>query len=286
MQEIIIDEKFKRILPALDELAYKELETSILEYGCLMPLVLWNGILIDGYHRYGLAKKHDLPFNTISMEFSSRDAAIDWVIEHQISRRNLNPMQLSYYRGYRYNLDKKIRGSNNQYSTGSASLSSESEKGQNVTSQLTQSTASRLADQYNVSSRTIKRDAQLANAINKIGETSPETKMDILSGKTRISRKQLKELTGGSDEDVEELVAQIIDGTFKSERPGTGAANSGASTTASDIDNMQPWEIEFGKMTEDFRHVLRSHAKAEDTSSVRSALRSYITMLEDLYKKI
>ena len=47
MQNIIIDEEFKRILPALDEIAYNELEESILVHGCLMPLVLWNGILID-----------------------------------------------------------------------------------------------------------------------------------------------------------------------------------------------------------------------------------------------
>jgi len=31
---------------------------------------------------------------------------------------------------------------------------------------------------------------------------------------------------------------------------------------------------------------LRTHAKTDDTASVRKALRSYITMLEDLYKQI
>ena len=40
MQDIIIDEEIKRILPALDETAYNNLEMSILAYGCLMPLVL------------------------------------------------------------------------------------------------------------------------------------------------------------------------------------------------------------------------------------------------------
>ena len=37
---------------------------------------------------------------------------------------------------------------------------------------------------------------------------------------------------------------------------------------------------------EEFRSVLRTHAKTDDTVSVRKALRSYITMLEDLYKQI
>jgi len=68
MQEFIIDEKFKRILPKLDEIAYNDLERDILAHGCLMPLVLWNGILIDGYHRYEILTKHDLPFNTMAIK--------------------------------------------------------------------------------------------------------------------------------------------------------------------------------------------------------------------------
>jgi len=270
MHEAIIDEKFKRILPALDEIAYNDLEEGILLHGCLIPLVLWNGILIDGYNRYEILKRHNLPFNTISMEFDSRDEVIDWIIEHQIARRNLNPMQLSYYRGYRYNLDKTIGGNRsgkNQYSEVG---------GQNVTQPKTQSTASKLGEQYNVSSRTIKRDALLATAINKIGETSPETKIDILSGKTRITRKQLKELTGGSEADINDVVTQIVGGTFNNKSTGTGAAP----------ENIQPWEKEFAKMTNDFRQILRAHASTDDTTSVRTALRDYITMLEDLYRNI
>ena len=184
-------------------------------------------------------------------------------------------MQLSYYRGFRYNLDKKKVGNmtgRNQFSE---------ELGQNVTIPKAQSTASRLAEQYNVSSRTIKRDALLATAINKIGEASPETKIDILSGKTRISRKQLKELTGDSEADVQEIVTQIIEGTFENKRPG--ATKPGDTI---DNDNMQPWEKEFSIMTDEFRQVLRTHAKSDDTDSVRSALRQYISMLEDLYNNI
>jgi len=280
MQDIIIDEEFRRILPALDETAYNDLETSILVHGCLLPLVLWNGILIDGYHRFGILTKHDLPFSTISMEFGSRDEVKDWIIELQITRRNLTPMQLSYYRGYRYNLDKRIGGNRtgiNQYSEVG---------GQNVTQAKSQSTASKLAEQYNVSSRTIKRDALLANAINKIGEASPEAKMDILSGKTRISRKQLKELTGDSEADITEIVTRIIDGTYENKRPGTGVPYDGNTNDKTDSEAMQPWEEKFAEMTDEFRQLLRTYAKSDDTASIQSALRQYIDMLEVLYRDI
>jgi len=76
MQEIIIDREFKFLLPMLDEKAFANLEADILENGIRDSLVLWEGILIDGYNRYNIAQKHDLPFNTISMDFGSRDEVV------------------------------------------------------------------------------------------------------------------------------------------------------------------------------------------------------------------
>jgi len=52
MSEIIIDKEFEFFLPPLDEATSKWLEDSILEYGCQQPLVLWEGILTDGYKVY------------------------------------------------------------------------------------------------------------------------------------------------------------------------------------------------------------------------------------------
>jgi predicted DNA-binding transcriptional regulator YafY len=51
----------------------------------------------------------------------------------------------------------------------------------------TQRTVERLADQYKVSRATIERDAKVADAINAIGETSPEAKRMNLSA-LKVSR--------------------------------------------------------------------------------------------------
>ena len=71
--EIIINDEFSSFFPALDKETKVWLEESLLQYGCQHPLVLWNGILIDGHHRYEIIQKHGLPFTTISMDFESRD---------------------------------------------------------------------------------------------------------------------------------------------------------------------------------------------------------------------
>ena len=46
-------------------------------------------------------------------------------------------------------------------------------------------TASRLAEQYRVSKNTISRDVKLSDAIDLIGEVSPEAKRKILSGEVK-----------------------------------------------------------------------------------------------------
>ena len=115
MENIIIDEEFKLLLPKLDEVTYASLEENIIMYGVRDPLVVWNNILIDGYNRYKICTEHNVPFNTINMQFSSRDEVLHWIIENQIARRNLTSVELSHFRGLYFNAAKRIRGSNNQY---------------------------------------------------------------------------------------------------------------------------------------------------------------------------
>ena len=172
MQEIILDKEFQFLLPPLDETTFKDLESAIVEHGLLVPLVLWRGILIDGYHRYRICSEHNIPFNTIDMEFDSREDVIIWIIENQISRRNLTSMQLSFFRGLHYMTDKKVQGTNNQFVQ-------ESEKPQNVVFQ-SGSTARRLAEQYNVSHETIRRNSRLAKGLTAIGKVNPDIKKQIL----------------------------------------------------------------------------------------------------------
>jgi len=96
MQEIIIDAEFVGLLPALSKETYASLEENLLLNGCRDSLVLWNNTLIDGHNRYDICTKHDIPFTTISKDFSSREEVLIWIISNQVARRNLNPMQLSH----------------------------------------------------------------------------------------------------------------------------------------------------------------------------------------------
>ena len=133
---------------------------------------------------------HNIPFDTIDMEFESREDVIIWIIENQISRRNLTPMQLSFFRGVHYNADKKSHGDIDRVSTESATNAPNNASAQNGHLQRG-STATRLAEHYNVSRNTIRRNSNLAEGLTAIGKVNPDVKRQILSGEVRVSKKTL-----------------------------------------------------------------------------------------------
>ena len=279
IDEIIIDEEFGFLLPALDKETYAMLEGSLLEHGCLHPLILWENVLIDGHNRYEIALKHGIPVTTVSMDFSSREDATIWIITTQMARRNLNHFQLSYYRGKHYLADRLIQGSNNQFAQ-------ESEKRHNVVFQG--STAKRLADQYNVSSRTIDRDVKVAEAISAIGMSSPQAKRDILNGKVNISKKHLRELLAGSQEDIADTAVKIENGTLDSLKPRKPLDDGSALDDSAliDVQPLFPLEREYKRAADDFYSILQGLLSKGDTASVKSAFRSHIDLLEVMYEGI
>lgn len=84
-----IDKEFQSLIPPLTAEEYAGLEESILSEGCRDALVVWGDTLIDGHNRYEICTKHGIPFDTVEMDFPTRDEVIVWIIKNQFGRRNL-----------------------------------------------------------------------------------------------------------------------------------------------------------------------------------------------------
>ena len=275
--KVIIDEALRIFLTPLDPEAYARLEIDILEHGIIYPLLLWNGILIDGYNRFNIASKHNIPFKVEHLEFDSREAVKIWMITNQVSRRNLSPMQLSYFRGKHYNLERSVQGTNNQYARGS-------EKPQTGVFQDEPQTAVRLAETYNVSRNTIQRDSQLAYTIDAIGEISPEAKRLILSGEGSISRRRLQELHSATQQELSQTIEMILDGTHparisRQETPEDADANEADTAEIINvIGNISTRMVSVRRMM--------NRAGANKGKNLKPALRGLINMLEELYSRV
>jgi len=90
MQDLIIDNEFKKLMQPLSAEEYSQLEENILRDGIQETLKVWQGILIDGHNRYEIAKKYGLNFEVSTMQFENRNAVTEWIIKNQFGRRNLS----------------------------------------------------------------------------------------------------------------------------------------------------------------------------------------------------
>jgi len=92
MTSITIDEEFRALIAPLkiDELGL--LEAAIVEAdGATDPLKTWNGLLLDGHHRFKICERLGLPYTTVEVEgIEDREQALRWIETNQLGRRNLS----------------------------------------------------------------------------------------------------------------------------------------------------------------------------------------------------
>ena len=93
LYDLTVDPEFRDLIPPLNEEELKLLEASIVADGCESPLIVWNGVIVDGHNRYAICRKHEIPFAIQEKDFNSRDDTMLWMLRNQLGRRNLNDYQ-------------------------------------------------------------------------------------------------------------------------------------------------------------------------------------------------
>lgn len=89
-KELIINSKFRDLFPPLTDEEKTLLENSIRLEGCRDAIITWNNQIVDGHNRYEICNRHNIPFRTTEMEFSSEGKALEWMLKNQKGRRNLS----------------------------------------------------------------------------------------------------------------------------------------------------------------------------------------------------
>jgi len=93
MVDLKINKEFESLIRPLTEEELSALEGQLLSEGIRDAICVWNDTIIDGHHRYRLAKKHNLDFKTKEYNFKNEDEVKLWMILNQRARRNLRRIQ-------------------------------------------------------------------------------------------------------------------------------------------------------------------------------------------------
>ena len=178
MENLQIKEEFKKLIPALTNEEFKQLEDNCLKEGIREKILTWNGIIIDGHNRYEIATRWNLDYQTQSKHFKDEYEVVEWMVNNQLGRRNITKEQKDYLIGKRYENEKQRQGTNNQYV--------KSEKGQNVPFQTT---AEKIAQEIGISDKQVKRNEEFAKGVDKLGE---ELKQQVLQGKADVNKADIQ----------------------------------------------------------------------------------------------
>ena len=108
LRRLKIDPEFQSKIPPLTFEELNLLETNILEEGRILnPLIVWNGLIVDGHNRFAILKNHpEIKYTVLEKEFANRYEAIVWICRNQLGRRNLKPEQFKYVLGQQYEAEK------------------------------------------------------------------------------------------------------------------------------------------------------------------------------------
>lgn len=189
-----IDNEFKSLIPPLTTEEYNQLEENIIEDGCLHSIIIWDNTIIDGHNRYQICTENNIPFSTRPMIFDSKEDAIDWIIKHQLGRRNLTEFQISKLRGEQYLNEKKRK---------------EDSLKQNLPKDHFDPTgriSEKLGSEHGVSCPTIRRDADFAKALKTIkSNIGEEAEQKILTKDIKTTKADVLRLASLPVEDQKKI---------------------------------------------------------------------------------
>ena len=312
-KNIIILDELKDLIPPLLESEYLALKDNLQKHGCKDPLKIWQTthsvlnrsadsdetvyVLIDGHNRYQLCNELQIPFNIQVDNFESFKEVRDFMIDFQLSRRNITPQQASYLRGLRYNTEKKEVSDNlkmpsleenndailpNGQNVHLADLSTEvynsdSNLGLNLpnghsahlANKLNKTTAQELGEYFNVDEKTIRRDAEFARGLEKL---TPTFRKEILNGQVKIEKSKIQQI-GKIQEDIELLKntedVNLIFNNLKETESETSLQSSSKLV-----------ELRYNQLNIKLQKIYKSkRVKSTEIESLKNAFKEFVDLL-------
>ncbi|WP_019991438.1 hypothetical protein [Rudanella lutea] len=199
---ITILPELKALIPPLQVGEYEQLKSNILKDGCREPLLIWQttqglvdgsaddtpvNVLIDGHNRHEICSSNGVEFKISLREFPTLQAVRDFMIDNQLGRRNLTPEQMSYLRGLKYRNERQTVG--RPVAEEGRSGTEKAEK--QAAGAPAERTRDKLAKEFNVSPRTILRDRDYSEGLDRL---EPSLKEEVLKGTQKLPKEVVREI--------------------------------------------------------------------------------------------
>lgn len=242
MQAFRVDPEFQNKIPPISEDEFKQLRENILEAGEVFePLVIWNGIMIDGHNRWKVIQENpSIKYKVREIPFPDKWAAFEWMYKNQLGRRNLTDEQRAYTIGKMYQARKKSAGNSTSIRNADGTFQS-NQSGQNVLigqdapiptrREQRDGTAGDIGKDCGIDGKTVRRNEKFANGIDALRVVSPEAADKVLSGKANVSKTDIQRVSGMKSDEVKAAADAIVAGK-RFDKPDNATEQSDSSRPA------------------------------------------------------
>ncbi|MCC8105972.1 MAG: hypothetical protein LIO99_08220 [Clostridiales bacterium] len=243
---LMIDAEFAGKIPPLTDEEFEQLKDNILAEGkVITPLVVWNGLIVDGHNRYKIIQEHpEVEYTTYEKDFPDRYCALSWICKNQLGRRNLTPQQKKYLIGQRYEAEKMAYGATDGFR---GNQHSKVVSGQNDHLPDSGKTRSKIAAETNTSDSYVKRAEKYAQGVDAAEEAVPGIKQEILSGKIHATESEVAEIAKAAPEERKEkteLLRMPKEQRKAVKAPSVMETSESAEHEPDDAELSKPYEVE------------------------------------------
>lgn len=201
--------EYENKIPPLTPEEFMQLEENILAEGrVLVPIDTWNGVIIDGHHRWKVIQKHpEIPYDVREHDFPDKWAAFDWMYKNQLGRRNLTDEQRTYMIGKMYEARKNSHGNHAERGEDGKYLSAQN--GHLGECRVRQDEV--IGKELGIGHNTVRRAEKFAKGIDALRNVAPEVADKVLSGEVTTTKHAVSHLAKIPPEELKRAAKQMIE---------------------------------------------------------------------------
>lgn len=202
MPDLKIDPALRDYLPNVHDISDELLERSLKAEGkALDPITVWKqrNVIVDGHRRYTLCEKLGLPTPAIRYkDFKDINEVKQWMDETQRARRNLSTAEMAVKRAEQAKAKVKAGAKPSK-------------------------AAQEVAEESGVTVRTVFRDQQFTEALEKLPRGIQN---EIKSGSIEATKKEVTSLATLPKDKQLEVVQSVKDGEYKTLKEALGGEST------------------------------------------------------------
>lgn len=211
LEKLKINPEFERLIPPLSDDEVELLEKNIMSEGEIFtPIFTWDGYIIDGHHRFHILSEHpDIKYRVMEKDFPNKYAAISWICNNQLGRRNLTEKNKTYLIGKRYEAEKNANGASDGF-RGNQYVNLVGDTKYHVPNEDNcRKTRKKIANECGKSEAYVQKADLFAKGVDAAEEVVPGVKKEILSGQIKRPAYEIANIAKAPPEERRELTENL-----------------------------------------------------------------------------